>query len=971
MHPHEPPQATVDRDKTLHRLRIFLASPGDVAYERDLARDAITHINGEFRYRDRVNLQVIAWDQPGAAVAMEAGLTPQEAIKQGLPTPADCDLTVVILWSRMGTPLPADYMKDDGSRYLSGTEWEYYNALASFHQNNKPTVRLYRRTEEFKVSATDPNRHAILEQSDSVQAFFNGFTHPDSSLKGGVNPYATPDEFRKQFEGHLRDWLDKYLKKQPAPPASLPASARDALKVWQGSPYPGLAAFTPEQAPIYFGRGRELDQLLKLFQDASVRFVALVGVSGAGKSSLVKAGLLPLTRSGKVNQAVWRDLDFKPAERGNDPFLSLAVALQTASPQTGLSDQAIARRLQTGEQVAALFQTILARDPPAQELLLVIDQFEEVFTRCEAYSNAFLERLAEWLKLPRIRCIVTLRSDFYPRAIESPMLAELLRQDRSSFPLAPPGVGALYDMITRPAEAAGLTLEAGLPERLLDDAGGDAGAMPMIAYTLSQLYARSQGAPQLTLAAYQAFGGVQGAMQQSAETALQSFSPKLVESALPELFTRLVEVNEQGIATRRRTTRTALEDAQVLAIADALTQARLLVSSADHKQQAILEVAHETLFNGWKRLEAWIKAQIPALKARRNLEHVAEEWNANSRPGNALRTGKLLQTYLSAATPRSAFAEAYLTACQQRQRWFRVGTGVLAGLALTLLALLWRINQSDYPPTLATKALFVEWGLWPVTPPKMVDIPAGSFQMGDLSGQGQESERPVHTVQVAAFKLGQYEVTFEEYDVFAAATGRVKPNDQGWGRGNRPVLNVNWDDAVAYTQWLSRHTGLKFRLPTEAEWEYAARAGTQSDYYWPPAPVGEPDAACTYANGYDSTSAPELKARFGNGIKWEPLACEDKYHYTTPVGEFKPNAWGLHDTAGNVFEWVMDCWHDAYQDAPGDGSAWLERNQADCKRRVIRGGAWDSDPRGLRSAGRNRNGTNGAYNLGFRIARAL
>lgn len=129
------------------RFRVFLASPGDVPLERELARETIAYVSNERRFRGRIDIDIVAWDQPGAAVAMEAGLTPQEAIAQGLPKPEDCDLAVVVLWSRIGTQLPADFeLKEDGTPYLSGTEWEYLNALKGYRARRKPAVWVYRRT---------------------------------------------------------------------------------------------------------------------------------------------------------------------------------------------------------------------------------------------------------------------------------------------------------------------------------------------------------------------------------------------------------------------------------------------------------------------------------------------------------------------------------------------------------------------------------------------------------------------------------------------------------------------------------------------------------------------------------------------------------------------------------------------------------------------------------------------------------
>jgi formylglycine-generating enzyme required for sulfatase activity len=222
--------------------------------------------------------------------------------------------------------------------------------------------------------------------------------------------------------------------------------------------------------------------------------------------------------------------------------------------------------------------------------------------------------------------------------------------------------------------------------------------------------------------------------------------------------------------------------------------------------------------------------------------------------------------------------------------------------------------------------------------------------MGDIQGDGDSDEQPVHDVTIAPFAMGRYEVTFEEYDRFANATGHKKPNDEGWGRGRRPVINVSWSNATAYAQWLSRQTGHDYRLPSEAEWEYAARAGTETKYWWGNS-IGRNRAACN-----------------GCGAKWGA----DVARKTAPVGSFATNPFGLYDTAGNVWEWAGDCWHRNYSKAPSDGSTWLDRDGGECARRVLRGGGWFIEPRNLRSADRHwypAGAANGG--VGIRLARTL
>jgi len=226
----------------------------------------------------------------------------------------------------------------------------------------------------------------------------------------------------------------------------------------------------------------------------------------------------------------------------------------------------------------------------------------------------------------------------------------------------------------------------------------------------------------------------------------------------------------------------------------------------------------------------------------------------------------------------------------------------------------------------------------------LVAIPPGKFRMGDLSKRGDEDELPVHAVQVAGFQLGRHEVTFEQYDAFCEATGRPLPDDKGWGRGNRPVINVSWEDANEFIAWASAQAGLRFRLPTEAEWEYAARAGTETDYWW-----GE-------AFSVDHANAAGTGGR-------------DRWNATAPVGEFPPNAFGLHDMNGNVREWVQDCWIADYSGKAKTASA---RTDGDCSRRVVRGGSWNLGPPWQRSA--NRDFDDQQYRFvdrGFRLARDL
>ena len=235
--------------------------------------------------------------------------------------------------------------------------------------------------------------------------------------------------------------------------------------------------------------------------------------------------------------------------------------------------------------------------------------------------------------------------------------------------------------------------------------------------------------------------------------------------------------------------------------------------------------------------------------------------------------------------------------------------------------------------------------------PEMAVVPAGSFLMGspDAEEGRDEDEGPLHRVTFAApFAVGIYEVTFDEWDACVAdgGCGDYWPDDEGWGRGRRPVMNVNWEDAQLYVDWLTARSGWRYRLLSEAEWEYAARAGTTGPFH-----TGS--TISTDQANYDGDLI------YGNGV-WGEYRKR-----TMPVGSFPANGFGLHDMHGNVWEWVQDCWAADYQGAPNDGAAF---GSGDCAMRVVRGGSWVSSPVSLRSANRMGYDDWGAF-TGFRVVR--
>lgn len=228
--------------------------------------------------------------------------------------------------------------------------------------------------------------------------------------------------------------------------------------------------------------------------------------------------------------------------------------------------------------------------------------------------------------------------------------------------------------------------------------------------------------------------------------------------------------------------------------------------------------------------------------------------------------------------------------------------------------------------------------------PVMIKLSEGSFMMGAKASSTYQDELPSHEVRLQSFSISRFEVTFEDFDLFAESTSLNLPKDNGWGRGKQPVINITWEEAVDYTKWLSQQTGHQYRLPSEREWEYAAGAGKDTLYWWGNE-IGRGKANCAIC-----------------GSQWDN-------QQPAPVGSFQPNALGLNDTIGNVLEWTVDCFRSNYLNAPTTGNLW-QGGSEDCSRRVARSGSFRSYENALRTTKRsNYSPRTRLDNLGFRVVR--
>jgi energy-coupling factor transporter ATP-binding protein EcfA2 len=616
-------------------VRIFLSSPGDVSEERKIASGIIERLPNRPSFREKVMFRVVAWDKPGGDTAMRGTMTPQEAINEGLPKPSECDLVLVILWSRMGTPL-----RYEGKEYLSGTYWELMNAI----EGGRSELLIYHRTDDVQISLSDVNAAEKQEQYRRVQDFFNSAVFYEAEtheIVRGVNLYKTLDDFREKFETHFEEVIVRLLEKQNADAEPEPVSATQAAetpnnriiigKFWDKtrSPFPGLRPFTTDDASIFYGRGRETDELTQ--RVAQHRFVAVVGASGSGKSSLINAGLIPrlstgITTDEKSNSQEWRLVIFTPGEiRGDaeikgNPFGALYDALLKTFPALTPNPLEVWRirqnfldaMIQSPSALLTIGAEALKNLPEWSQVVLFIDQFEELFTLSdERYIQPFILMLEAIASSQQVRAVITMRSDFYPRCVGIPELARLL--ENSSFPLSPPSRSALRQMIEKPAEYAGLSFDEDLVDQILDDTGNQPGMLALLAYALDELYQKvaERNDQRITFDDYRAIKGVQGAIGHRAETAFEKLRTQQIDQALNRFFPNLVEINDDGTASRRRRIPySQLVNSQVdIAALNGLIEARLLVADyteGDNPSGSVVELAHDALLTHWVQLVEWL-----------------------------------------------------------------------------------------------------------------------------------------------------------------------------------------------------------------------------------------------------------------------------------------------------------------------------------------------------------------------------
>ncbi len=915
----------------------------------------------------------------------------------------------------------------------------------------KQTLTAFKSSEKdyYLIAACRPKEKAYEGEQYSIftEALLKGLKEKQAGNDGKISCdrlFAVIDEeLKRKGQEPIRLGYGRSLILVSYPGRS-PGSAVEPLLDKNGElccPYQGLLAFTKAERSFFFGRDQVVEELERKLERQS--FVPLIGASGSGKSSVVLAGLVPW-----LEELGWQVLD--PLKPGFKPLAKLEEVLRKKyfSEKEQLLDKCI--HDQSSEGLKPLLECF-----PQGRHLLVVDQFEELFTVAQAEQRdrfiQLITQVAEFGSIPfwlicffrwtvesesyslmryafsKMGCspefpnsplaiVTTMRADFLEPCLYYDSLRQLIEEEAKYLPTLA-GLD-LIEAIVEPAKRQGYKVTDELLYQIFTDIKQEPGFLPLLEFALTQLWSkRDEENHQLTLKGYKAIGGMLGALNRHADNVYdyrdyekdspQDKRPEAEKGLIKRIFLKLLQIGEGEKDTRVRQPKAVilsltgdnLEEKEILKkLIDGkqgLVQGRLLVTGGSEQEgESWVDLAHEALIEGWEKLNEWRTETREGRKLARQVEKDAQNWQASGKSPDYLWVGikldeaeKVMEEYAT-TVPLSKLAQEFVEACREEElRSYLRSPNVdsldhkalekeVAVKSFLTIPRLWRFleNESEEAKVrLGASWLLKQWGeevpMWLAeideeekislriveSPPsevidlgkgislEMVKIPGGEFWMG--ASEGEESsyakQFPQHKVRVSPFLMGKYPVTQAQWRAIASLS-RVERDldlDPSYFKGdNRPVEQVIWDDAREFCKRLARRDSRNdYRLPSEAEWEYACRAGTTTPYH------------------FGKKMTPDLAnySQAGRGG-------------TTPVGRFQvANAFGLYDMYGQVFEWCEDDWHDDYEGAPTDGSAWIRR-ASDIK--VVRGGAWHFNPWYCRSACRDFNARvylNGSF--GFRV----
>jgi hypothetical protein len=625
---------------------VFISSPGDVSSAREVVAQTVEQVAVE--YRRFFTVEPFLWENE----AMLASGHFQDSIEP----PSQFDIVILLLGSRLGTPLPErtalrDYRGIDGRAPVTGTEWEFEEALAAARTRGAPHLLVYRSRQDVRISSVDlAAQQAQLAQLEALNAFWARHFEDKGEFIGASARFDNLEQLSASVEKNLGALLKRRVADQRS------GAAAEARPVWTGDPFRGLESYEFEHAPIYFGRGRMVSKaMLQLLAqiERGTAFLLVVGASGSGKSSLVKAGLAPrLFEPRRVPSAcLLRRVVFRPGEAGDDGdvFAALAQRLTAAdaadvglaelvagTDAAGLAEHlrhahaspgfAFARAL--GEVGAAARRTGRMLDYQQPKLLLVVDQLEELFTLERIGPDdrrRFVGLLAGLARSGHAIVVATLRSDLWSLAAQSPELVALAEGD-GRLDLAPASPAEIGQMIRLPVAAAGLSFETdhdsgiGLGEHIAEAAAREADALPLLSSLLEALYLDTGAAGRLGYDAYERLGGLTGAIAARADAVLAAQGGE-GRSALAALLFALVQMDDEGRPSARPSSlaKFALGGPE-RRLVEALAEARLVVLDTGADGQPTARLAHEALLTHWDAARDTLAAQALALKARRMAE---------------------------------------------------------------------------------------------------------------------------------------------------------------------------------------------------------------------------------------------------------------------------------------------------------------------------------------------------------------
>lgn len=627
--------------------KIFLSSPSDVLPERDAVEHIVRTLNNE--RLERRSLELIRWEH--------GYYTADKTFQNGIPRASECELVISIFWKTTGQNLPEAFRRPDGT-YPTGSEYEFEDAIqaALSREPRAPDVLVYRKTEKIFVEPEAEN--IAYQQKHRLETYFNRwFRNEQGHFTAGFHNFQGVDDFADLFSRHLKRWL---------------AGREDEITWTKGSPYLGLEPFQAEHAAIFYGRRREVDRVrarLLSLSMAGCAFLLIMGASGAGKSSLVRAGLLPrLADAGGIDSrgVGIRRLVLTPNElRGAwaEQLASELFAPEVLGEELGAGDLNSVERLASyfrsvkGALVGAPIVRALQRLATAQAtaehraivapviLVIVLDQLEEIFGWSLEEAEACLQVLDSLCRLDDapVWVIGTMRSDFQHRIADLAGLLALSGQAEIKGPDEPsrvlqltlPPQADLRDIIRCPAAAAGLEFEVRDGEDLRDliEAEARPDALPALQLLLAELYRRKSGR-QLTFSAYRALGGIAGVMALKGQEVLAAMPDG--DAAFRSVARALVTQTHPGTpAASRWANRTSFgSDTPASRLVDRLLEARLLI--ADHGR---VRLAHDTLLEGWGRLKALVSEDARLLEVRQRVENDCLRWVEGGRVRHLLLEG--------------------------------------------------------------------------------------------------------------------------------------------------------------------------------------------------------------------------------------------------------------------------------------------------------------------------------------------